>query len=89
MSSNLTASAKHGPLAQSGLRRRPVTAEITGSNPVRVAKFKDTNSNFYNFFGIKEKMYPVYYIALVLLGRPTVLQTVEASSILVRDTNMP
>ena len=21
--------------------------------------FKDTNSNFYNFFGIKEKMYPV------------------------------
>ena len=29
---------KFGPLAQSGLRRRPVTAEITGSNPVRVAK---------------------------------------------------
>ena len=27
------------PLAQSGLRRRPVTAEITGSNPVRCAKF--------------------------------------------------
>lgn len=38
VSSNLTASTINGPLAQSGLRRRPVTAEITGSNPVRVAK---------------------------------------------------
>ena len=38
-SSILVPSTKYAPLAQSGLRRRPVTAEITGSNPVRCAKF--------------------------------------------------
>ncbi len=30
-----------------------------GSIPTAPAKFKDTNSNFYNFFWYKRKMYPV------------------------------
>ena len=60
-----------------------------GSIPNAPAKFKDTNSNFYNFFGIKEKCILFNYAHVVYLVRTLDFQSGKAGSNPVASTNMP